>query len=119
MVTFKPNIMDRKLGNELIAQFMDLSRQDASNGGGYYLYEDPITGEYVNPENLPYMRDWNAIMPVVHEISNNVPLAMYEDYFDNNDTDFTLYVQPNIGQLWDLVAQFCRWYLEHRYDSKY
>ena len=111
----------RETGNEIIAKFMDLSRQDASNGGKIYLYEDPITGEYVYPANLPYMRDWNAIIPVVVEIRDNVPNAMYNDYFwgEEPKEDFLIFTEFSIGKLWDMVVEFCEWYLEHRYDTKY
>ncbi len=56
--------------NELIADFIGLSKQDKSNGGKFYLYESPITGEYIEPEDLLYDDSWNWLMPVVEKINN-------------------------------------------------
>lgn len=56
--------------NKTLADFMELSKQDASPGGKHYLYEHPFTGEYVPPEELCYEDKWEWLMPVVLKIES-------------------------------------------------
>jgi len=56
--------------NQDFAEFMELSKQDASNGGNHLLYEHPFTGEYVPPDELCYEDKWQWLMPVVIKIES-------------------------------------------------
>jgi len=55
--------------NHLIAKFMALGCQHKSNDGKFPLYENPLTGEYVEPLELSYDESWDWLMPVAQKIS--------------------------------------------------
>lgn len=56
-------IIDYTESNTLIAEFMQLPKQ-------LEMYENPITGEYINSSELNYDSCWNWIMTVVEKIES-------------------------------------------------
>ena len=98
-------------GNVLIADFIDLSKQDKSNGGKFYLYESPETGEYIEPEELKYDSSWDWLMPVVGKIIND--LGVHEE------SEFMVCVKYNLSAVqldavWLNVIKFIQWHNEQK-----
>lgn len=50
-------------GNKLIAEKMGLSSQ-------LHMTEHPLSGEYINTDELKYHSSWDWLMPVIGKISN-------------------------------------------------
>ncbi len=96
----------------LFADFMEIGKQDKSNGGEIYLYEHPITGEYADPEYLPYTEicentNWNLLMPVIDKIYE----LDQHDEEGNNVGDIThALVDIDINRTYEAVVKFIQWY---------
>lgn len=52
-----------------IALFMGLAKQDRSNDGSkFWLFEDPVSGSYVEALELDYDLSWEYLMTVVEKV---------------------------------------------------
>ena len=93
-------------GNKLIAEFMGIPKQDKSNGGGFYLYESPESGEYIDPEDLTYHSSWAWLMPVLEKM-----LKMDDGHFidvgcESREAWFNQFFKPEITIPWNAVVEF-------------
>lgn len=116
--------------NEAIAKFLELPRQDISNGGGVYLYEHPDSGEYVLPDELEFEHSLNCIFMAVNKINNltdehgnpfnftigngYVWIDQYigdRIYFSGNDIGHR--AEPMIDKIYRGVIKFIEWQLKN------
>lgn len=103
---------------ELIPNFMDLAKQDQSDGGGFYLYEHPISGEYVEPEDVDYLT-WNLLMPVVKKILKQDALDLGYDTFKSEEA-LSLQgslMQVDINLIYQKAIEFIEYYNENQEDK--
>ena len=96
---------------EVLSIFMGLARQDKTNDrGGVFLYQDPSSGEYVDPEGLSYSESWNSLKPVVLRCHDFIgPVA------DGNETniigDIThADIDGDVQETFEAVFNAISWY---------
>jgi hypothetical protein len=112
-------------GKELIAEFDELSKQDSSPGGGIYLYESPVTGEYVYPEDLEYDSSWDCLISVVEKIESlgyfcmiNRWSSIYIESKDGRTSIATVEGKNKLQNTYQAIIKFIQWYNEnHSYPS--
>lgn len=109
-------------GNKLIANFMNLARDDTDKdfGPGYIVNDYKISDrfivktdvDYCSPEELPYHLSWDWLIPVISKISKlpslgdikfprTGPLGIYTNINYNI---------PDINNTYVAVVEFIKWY---------
>tara|TARA_R110000782_G_scaffold128783_2_gene220344 strand:- start:577 stop:909 length:333 start_codon:yes stop_codon:yes gene_type:complete len=78
--------MNIQENNILIAEFMAISKRDKTNDlSEVYLYESPITGEYVEEHEINYDDSWDWLMPVIQKCYEDIaPFLDGENGIDEN-----------------------------------
>jgi len=101
----------------LIADFMQLGKQDKGNGD--YLYQSPITGEYTEPEELDYDYSWDWLMPVIQECSTKISPMLDgwndEEGKENLVGEITCFlIDGMLEETFQAVVKAIKWYNEER-----
>lgn len=117
----EPEDLTPKEKDILIAEFMNLAKQNMGNGD--YLYECPETGDYVEPISFKYDESYNWIIPVVVEIGNLTSwelIIRYSNCYWNNqgdrihdDNGIEIEIEggyENPSFIYDAVIEFLIWY---------
>ena len=93
--------------NELIAGFMGLAMQHASNDGKFPLFENPHTGEYEDSIELSYNESWDWLMPVVN-LCKERQIFGSQNLIDKIDNVLTCNCE--IENLYETVVEFIKFY---------
>jgi len=89
--------------NKSIAEFLKLSKN-------LHLYEHPLTGEYVDLEDLNFDSDWNLLMEVVENIERLGYKSCIENWFccfdGNSEETEHLYFENMNGETTKIDAVY-------------
>lgn len=113
-MAIKPLIMNETIeNNKLIAEFMGVAKRDITNdGGGIYVYESPISGEYEMEDDLQYDSSWDWLMPVVEkaiDVYGNMEYKFGRTYPIKKVTD-ALRSLEGIEVVYSAVVEFIKWH---------
>ena len=100
------NLIAKQHCNKLIAEFMGIENDNAKMRG--YLYECPVTAEYVS--NLEYHTSWDWLMPVVSKITRD------EQYCEDDYREYLMDIVPygHIEDTYDAVVEFIKTYNDEK-----
>ena len=109
-------------GNKLIAEFMNLGIQ-------LHMVEHPISGEYIDIEDLEYHESWDWLMPVVDNIDSievngdTFAIDMFQTgcqvfrYSMYNGEIITTEGVNRLDATYKAVIEFIKWYNKNKDES--
>lgn len=102
--------------NKIIVEFLELQTQ-------LHMCEHPLTGEYVDLEDLDFNSDWNCLMKVVEKIENlpngRFKIEIYNNIcriYDHEEFDEVVELSENtkIEATCNACVEFIEWHNQQK-----